>query len=265
MRRAMREIIRLSTEWDAVVAALGPHAHPGLSPSESVAEVVAALEQAQAMYETSHASRVHADGCVLRLEAERDALRAELDRPKHETLRQLADAVERNAALKAERDALRLAVAKLEDERKFWAGGDAMARLKANDLRAEVERLERARLRSGDWLTLDKLDAEVAAAKDAQIEALLENVDLRAEVEEAKLMASIEHSGCEKALAQMDDAVSVMQAQKARAERAEAALTQIAAWSWDSGSTPAPEVVSRIYCEARAALRDTAPAEEGKP
>ena len=58
------------------------------------------------MYETSHASRVHADGCVLRLEAERDALRAELDRPKHETLRQLADAVERNAALKAERDAL---------------------------------------------------------------------------------------------------------------------------------------------------------------
>jgi len=75
MRRAMREIIRLSTEWDAVVAALGPHAHPGLSPSESVAEVVAALEQAQAMYETSHASRVHADGCVLRLEAERDSLR----------------------------------------------------------------------------------------------------------------------------------------------------------------------------------------------
>ena len=75
MMRAMREIIRLSTEWDAVVAALGPHAHPGLSPSESVAEVVAALEQAQAMYETSHASRVHADGCVLRLEAERDSLR----------------------------------------------------------------------------------------------------------------------------------------------------------------------------------------------
>jgi len=48
---------------------------------------------------------------------------------------------------------------------------------------------------------------------------------------------------------------------EARAERAEAALKQIAAWSWDSGSTPAPEVVSRIYCEARAALRDPAPAE----
>ena len=31
---------RRSEEWEAVVAALGPHAHPGLSPSESVAEVV---------------------------------------------------------------------------------------------------------------------------------------------------------------------------------------------------------------------------------
>jgi len=50
------------------------------------------------------------------------------------------------------------------------------------------------------------------------------------------------------------------QEQQARAERAEAALRQIAAWSWDSGSTPAPEVVSRIYCEASAVLRDTAPA-----
>ena len=36
----MSDAVRLSTEWDAVVSALGPHAHPGLSPSESVAEVV---------------------------------------------------------------------------------------------------------------------------------------------------------------------------------------------------------------------------------
>jgi len=43
--------------------------------------------------------------------------------------------------------------------------------------------------------------------------------------------------------------------EKAEVERLRAALEQIAAWSWDSGSTPAPEVVSRIYCEARAALR----------
>ena len=50
--------------------------------------------------------------------------------------------------------------------------------------------------------------------------------------------------------------------QDLRAEKAVAALRQIAAWSWDSGSTPAPEVVSRIYCEARAVLRDTAPEEK---
>ena len=37
----MSDAVRLSTEWNAVVAALGPHAHPGLSPSESVAQVVA--------------------------------------------------------------------------------------------------------------------------------------------------------------------------------------------------------------------------------
>jgi hypothetical protein len=127
---------------------------------------------------------------VLDLEADYDAaieeavgeqtrsIKAELMDAQH----QEALDIEALSKMEAERDALRLAVAKLEDERKFWAGGDAMARLKANDLRAEVERLERARLRSGDWLTLDKLDAEVAAAKDGQIEALRENVDLLAEV-----------------------------------------------------------------------------------
>ena len=61
------------------------------------------------------------------------------------------------------------------------------------------------------------------------------------------------------------DAEERVLAAEQRAAEAEAALTQIAAWSWDSGSTPAPEVVSRIYCEARAALRDTAPAKEEKP
>ena len=58
------------------------------------------------------------------------------------------------------------------------------------------------------------------------------------------------------------DAEERVLAAEQRAAEAEAALTQIAAWSWDSGSTPAPEVVSRIYCEARAALRDTAPSED---
>jgi len=40
-----------------------------------------------------------------------------------------------------------------------------------------------------------------------------------------------------------------------------AALLDIEAMSWDSGSIPAPEVVSRIYSIARAAL--PAPAKEG--
>ena len=47
------------------------------------------------------------------------------------------------------------------------------------------------------------------------------------EAEEAKLMASIEHSGCEKALAQMDEAVAVMA--KALAEVAAAKDGQIEA------------------------------------
>ena len=46
---------------------------------EAIRAVLAALGQAQGVYETSHASRVHADGCVLKLEAERDALREERD------------------------------------------------------------------------------------------------------------------------------------------------------------------------------------------
>jgi len=57
-----------------------------------------------------------------------------------------------------------------------------------------------------DTRPADALDAVLAALEQAQGEA-----------EEAKLMASIEHSGCEKALAQMDEAVAVMA--KALAER----------------------------------------------
>jgi len=132
----MSDAVRLSTEWDAVVAALGPHAHPGLSPSESVAQVVAEVGR----------------------------------------------------------------------------------------LRGAIEIWQRE-AQSG-W--------ESARIAEAERNALMEDVQST-----GKLWHDAE----------------------ARAERAEAALKQIAAWSWDSGSTPAPEVVSRIYCEARAALRDPAPAE----
>ena len=162
-------------------------------------------------------------------EAERDALRLDLAAFRAtalETSNHMHDVIR-------ERDALRLAVAKLEDERKFWAGGDAMARLKANDLRAEVERLERARLRSGDWLTLDKLDAEVAAAKDAQIEALLENVDLRAEVSRSHALR-----------AERDERDELLRIIAGKAQCVDNLMSNV-------------EI-------ARAALRDTAPTEEEK-
>jgi len=168
--------------------------------------------------------------------------------------------------LEAERDALRLAVAKLEDERKFWAGGDAMARLKANDLRAEVERLERARLRSGDWLTLDKLDAEVAAAKDAQIEALLENVDLRAEVSRSHAAILALTGEVERLRVLVDGSVGwrCAQEQRIRAEKAEAALKEVHAWLGPMRADSS-DSLTRMYDRIRAALRDTAPAKEGKP
>ena len=91
-------------------------------------------------------------------------------------------------ALLAERDALRLAVAKLEDERKFWAGGDAMARLKAHDLRAESVRLseelgealfERDALREGsdeDARALLRL-SDLLTAAEAERDALRTRVE----------------------------------------------------------------------------------------
>lgn len=40
------QVKRLQAEWDAVVAALGTHGHPGLSPSECVLGVVERLRNA---------------------------------------------------------------------------------------------------------------------------------------------------------------------------------------------------------------------------
>ena len=63
---------RLFKEWDAVVAALGPHAHPGLSPSESVAEVVNLVRvQDEANREMTR--------LLAEAEAERDTLREKLE------------------------------------------------------------------------------------------------------------------------------------------------------------------------------------------
>jgi hypothetical protein len=79
--------------------------------------------------------------CFGELKAERDALRAELDRPKHETLRQLADAVERHDWQKARAEKAEAEVARLRD---IISPGDAaayeerMAALQAGDHRLSV-------------------------------------------------------------------------------------------------------------------------------
>ena len=158
-----------------------------------------------------------------------------------------------------------------------------MARLKANDLRAEVERLERARLRSGDWLTLDKLDAEVAAAKDGQIEALRENVDLLAEVSRSHAAILALTGEVERLRVLVDGSVGwrCAQEQRIRAEKAEAALRTLLDKMERVEASEAYRsvwIVAQIHSgpyhgenwavernAARAALRDTAPAKEGKP
>ena len=107
-------------------------------------------------------------GCnnrVTRLEAERGTLRARLGEyalalTQEANLRRDAEAGcaaawrEVNLA-RAERDTMRA-------ERRSLLEQLARKDAERNELRAEVVRLERARLRSADWVTLDKAEAEVA-------------------------------------------------------------------------------------------------------
>ena len=112
-------------------------------------------------------------GCRLKAaEAERDALRLDLA----EACRGAAVlARERNEA-QGERDALRIDLQTADDQLRalrlltsptdydmyLKVREDALREGKAerDALRADVERLERARLRSADWLTFEKLEAE---------------------------------------------------------------------------------------------------------
>ena len=215
MRRAMREIIRLSTEWDAVVAALGPHAHPGLSPSESVAEVVAALEQAQG-------------------EAEEAKLMASIEHSGCEkALAQMDDAVSVMQAQKARAERAEAALRKMAEH-----------------------------LREGVRETGGSYD-EPPQPADAWSDRAATLLNFYGDILRDTAPSDYERfKASSPENAALLDAEERVLAAEEKSLKAEAALTQIAAWSWDSGSTPAPEVVSRIYCEARAALRDTAPAEE---
>jgi DNA repair exonuclease SbcCD ATPase subunit len=83
--------------------------------AEQVETDKAALSQAEELH------KVRAERDALRTEVER--LRAELDRPKHQTLRQLADAIERHDWQKARAEraeaALRLALDALTDAEQY--------------------------------------------------------------------------------------------------------------------------------------------------
>ena len=127
---------RLFKEWDAVVAALGPHAHPGLSPSESVAEVVNLVRvQDEANREMTR--------LLAEAEAERDTLREKLSSTTEDYIK------ERNAdtAAEAERDVLRATLTEETQKRLRAESEEQQQRTYARNcgeqlatLRAEVER-----------------------------------------------------------------------------------------------------------------------------
>jgi len=138
--------------------------------AERAALRVAMGETPQEQWQEMAARVARAEDRTMSAEAERDALRAELDRPKHETLRQLADAVERNAALKAERDALRLAcnvfAADLTEAGRLCGIADDEYPLRAVErVAAERDALLRSEERHLDLI--DKLESEREAAMSA--------------------------------------------------------------------------------------------------
>ena len=75
-------------------------------------------------------------------------------------------------------------------------------------------------------------------------------------VEHLALMRDFARSqGCVGLSPRDADAIDAVLAALEERSALEAALDRIKALSWDSGSEPAPEVVSRIYCEASRAAR----------
>jgi len=82
LEAVLSALSRRSEEWEAVVAALGPHAHPGLSPSGSVAEVVVKLDATTDKLSSVTEDYLKERNAATAAEAERDALRAEVERRK---------------------------------------------------------------------------------------------------------------------------------------------------------------------------------------
>jgi chromosome segregation ATPase len=110
---------RLFKEWDAVVAALGPHAHPGLSPSESVAQVVAEVGRLRGAIEIWQREAQSGWESARIAEAERNALDrdfAAFRATALETSNHMHDVIR-------ERDALRVDLAQA---RSGWAAAGAL-------------------------------------------------------------------------------------------------------------------------------------------
>jgi len=139
---------------------------------EAIRAVLAQLEQARSDRDEAISQCVSIGRESKKLEAERDALRQRVEALEREVGPCLPECIPpgvhslhctraylaRTQSAEAERDALRDG----SDE-------DARALLHLNDLltaaEAEVERLERARLRSADWLTFEKMEAESDALR----------------------------------------------------------------------------------------------------
>jgi hypothetical protein len=108
-------------------------------------------------------------------EAEVERLRAELDRPRYETLRQLADAVERNEQLNAEVGRLRKDTPTAGQE--VWRAEANRQSKRAEKAEAEVERLGETQRKFGTVQEELFRRAENAEAEVARLRARLELYD----------------------------------------------------------------------------------------
>jgi hypothetical protein len=192
--------------------------------------VLVALEQAQAQANVALLDAVRVRSELREMGDERDALLmdfAAFRATALETSNHMHDVIR-------ERDALRVDLAQA---RSGWAAAGALleaTRAERDALRDKLSSVTEDYIKERNAATAaeaerDALRVEVAAAKDGQIEALRENVDLRAEV--------------------------------GRSQPAILALTAEAALR----AIPHAEQWADVVAIIDDALRDTAPAEEGKP
>ena len=169
-------------EWSDALWSVNPEEAGAVDPGEAKEHVAAVVahETARLTRERDEARAERdavQDMADQRLEWLRDAerqverLRAELDRPRHETLRQLADAVERNEHLKAE-------VERLQAEAASWKS-EALRRYDILQTMGEEDRPECERLVLAAEARVRTLQGLLG---DHEKEALLNSIDLMTEL-----------------------------------------------------------------------------------